>query len=212
MATKTQAPSAQAASATGHVLLPRITIAFCTQCKWNLRAAYYAQELLQTFGTSLGEVALLPSTGGTFVITLYHLPSNPNRAREAPGGINDEVGEDSKQGADAKSPGEVQVQQTVVWDRKVDGGFPETKDLKGRVRDLVEPGRGLGHTDRALRKGKGEDGGADASTAALKGTEGNVAVDDGRRGDGKTEAEGGNMDAEGNAEGRAKARECEDCK
>ncbi len=36
----------------------------------------------------------------------------------------------------------------VLWDRKVDGGFPETKELKRRVRDVIEPGRDLGHVDR----------------------------------------------------------------
>lgn len=28
-----------------------------------LRAAYFAQELLSTFGTTIGEVALIPATG-----------------------------------------------------------------------------------------------------------------------------------------------------
>lgn len=40
------------------------------------------------------------------------------------------------------------IQEYVIWDRKTDGGFPETKELKRRVRDLVEPGRRLGHVDR----------------------------------------------------------------
>lgn len=44
----------------------------------------------------------------------------------------------------------------VLWDRKTDGGFPETKELKRRVRDVVEPGRDLGHVDRG--KDKKEDG------------------------------------------------------
>lgn len=46
----------------------------------------------------------------------------------------------------------VNVQEYVIWDRKTDGGFPETKELKRRVRDLVEPGRGLGHVDRDYAK------------------------------------------------------------
>ena len=48
--------------------LPRITITYCTQCQWLLRAAWLAQELLSTFGAELGEVALLPGTGGIFAI------------------------------------------------------------------------------------------------------------------------------------------------
>ena len=39
---------------------PRVSITFCTQCHWMLRAAWMAQELLSTFGTDLGEVALIP--------------------------------------------------------------------------------------------------------------------------------------------------------
>lgn len=45
----------------------------------------------------------------------------------------------------------------MIWDRKTDGGFPETKELKRRVRDLVEPGRGLGHVDREYPKVGGEE-------------------------------------------------------
>ena len=48
---------------------PRIAIRYCTQCRWLLRAAWLAQELLSTFGTELGEVALAPGTGGVFEIT-----------------------------------------------------------------------------------------------------------------------------------------------
>ena len=50
-------------------LRPRIAIRYCTQCRWLLRAAWLAQELLSTFGTELGEVALAPGTGGVFEIT-----------------------------------------------------------------------------------------------------------------------------------------------
>ena len=47
---------------------PRIEIEYCTQCRWLLRAAWMAQELLTTFPTELGEVALVPGTGGIFDI------------------------------------------------------------------------------------------------------------------------------------------------
>jgi selenoprotein W-related protein len=43
----------------------------------------------------------------------------------------------------------VRLGEDVVWDRSVDGGFPELADLKRVVRDRVAPGRSLGHTDRA---------------------------------------------------------------
>lgn len=47
---------------------PKIRIDFCTKCKWNLRAAWYAQELLQTFDSQLGEVAMSPSGSGVFQV------------------------------------------------------------------------------------------------------------------------------------------------
>ena len=49
---------------------PRIAITYCRQCNWLLRAAWMAQELLSTFAENLGEVALVPGTGGAFSITL----------------------------------------------------------------------------------------------------------------------------------------------
>lgn len=88
---------------------PRIAITYCTQCHWLLRTAWMAQELLSTFGTDLGEVALIPATGGAFAIT---------------------------------------YDGTEIWERKRDGGFPDVKALKGRVRDRLDPTRDLGHLDR----------------------------------------------------------------
>jgi selenoprotein W-related protein len=49
---------------------PRLEIEYCTQCRWLLRAAWTAQELLTTFGLKLGEVALIPGTGGVFEVRL----------------------------------------------------------------------------------------------------------------------------------------------
>lgn len=52
---------------------PRIAIHYCTQCNWLLRSAWMAQELLHTFGDTLGEVALIPGTGGIFEIHINDL-------------------------------------------------------------------------------------------------------------------------------------------
>ncbi len=46
----------------------RVEIEYCTQCRWLLRAAWAAQELLTTFEEELGEVALIPGTGGIFEV------------------------------------------------------------------------------------------------------------------------------------------------
>ena len=49
---------------------PRVAITYCTQCRWILRAGWLAQELLFTFDTDLGEVALIPGTGGVFEVSV----------------------------------------------------------------------------------------------------------------------------------------------
>jgi selenoprotein W-related protein len=79
---------------------PRLEIEYCIQCRWLLRAAWVAQELLTTFQAELGEVALVPGTGGVF---------------------------------------EVRLAGVVVWSRASEGRFPELKELKQRVRDVVAP-------------------------------------------------------------------------
>lgn len=56
----------------------------------------------------------------------------------------------------------------MLWDRKVDGGFPETKELKRRVRDVVEPGRDLGHVDRGKDK-KEENAKTEETVGEVKG-------------------------------------------
>lgn len=96
-------------------------------------AYQYAQELLQTFSTSLGEVALIPVTGGIFDVTITH--STPPASS---------LPEENNPNAS--------VIETLLWDRKTEGGFPETKELKNRVRNVIEPGRDLGHIDRSLKK------------------------------------------------------------
>lgn len=88
---------------------PRIEINYCTQCRWLLRAAWMAQELLTTFESELGEVALQPGTGGVF---------------------------------------DVRLDGELVWSRKEEGRFPESKELKQLIRDRIAPDKPLGHSDR----------------------------------------------------------------
>lgn len=138
------------------VHLPRVAITFCTQCRWMLRAAYFAQELLSTFGGSIGEVALIPATGGLFTVRLTYKP------------------ESTVEG------GDVQAQEVLIWDRKAEGGFPETKILKQRVRNHIEPSKDLGHSDKPANKvksneagskeGKVEETGSDATGVATTGS------------------------------------------
>lgn len=51
-------------------MTPRVEIEYCTQCRWLLRAAWMAQELLTTFEREIGEVALVPGKGGVFEVRL----------------------------------------------------------------------------------------------------------------------------------------------
>ena len=87
----------------------RLEIIYCPGCRWLARAAWYAQELLETYCNDLGEVALIPSQkSGIFKIRF---------------------GDD------------------MIMDRAIDG-FLEAKIIKRRIRDHLEPGRHLGHTDK----------------------------------------------------------------
>ncbi len=47
---------------------PSVEITYCTQCRWLLRAAWVAQELLTTFEGELGAVTIVPGTGGVFEV------------------------------------------------------------------------------------------------------------------------------------------------
>ena len=43
---------------------------------------------------------------------------------------------------------EITLDDAVIWERKRDGGFPDVKVLKTRVRDHINPDQSLGHLDR----------------------------------------------------------------
>lgn len=48
---------------------PIVTISYCPKCRWMLRAAYMAQELLTTFEAELGGVLLKPAeTSGEYTV------------------------------------------------------------------------------------------------------------------------------------------------
>lgn len=49
---------------------PAITIHYCSQCNWMLRASWMTQEILHTFSTDIGSVTLAPGTGGIFRIDI----------------------------------------------------------------------------------------------------------------------------------------------
>lgn len=88
----------------------RIEIEYCTRCRWLLRAAWMAQELLTTFDGEVAELVLRPGSGGIF---------------------------------------DVHADGRRVWSRSAEGRFPDITELKQRVRDVISPGRDLGHADHA---------------------------------------------------------------
>lgn len=88
--------------------LNQVEIQYCTQCRWLLRAAWMAQELLTTFEQELHSVSLQPNTGGIF---------------------------------------DVRLNGVVIFSRKEAGRFPESKELKQLIRDVISPERHLGHSD-----------------------------------------------------------------
>lgn len=47
-----------------------LEIEYCTQCRWLLRAAWLAQEILTSFDTDIGRVSLVPGSGGIFDVQL----------------------------------------------------------------------------------------------------------------------------------------------
>ncbi len=46
----------------------RVEIHYCTGCRWLMRWAWMAQELLTTFEGELNELTLHPGTGGIFEV------------------------------------------------------------------------------------------------------------------------------------------------
>ena len=48
---------------------------------------------------------------------------------------------------DEKGTFRIELNENLVWCRSRDGGFPDAKTLKQRIRDLVNPERDLGHAE-----------------------------------------------------------------
>jgi selenoprotein W-related protein len=45
---------------------------------------------------------------------------------------------------------QILINESVIFDRKREGHFPEIKELKQMVRDLVAPEKSLGHSDKKV--------------------------------------------------------------
>lgn len=86
-----------------------------------MHVAQFAQELLSTFSNSIGEVALVPSTGGVFVIDITHIVVVPTDTDDTVETISIQCGGGGR--VLSNTPSTKQT-TTRLWDRKVDGGFP----------------------------------------------------------------------------------------
>ena len=122
---------------------------------------------------------------------------------------------------DASDASDAQVRKTLLWDRKTQGGFPETKVLKQLVRDQIDPERDLGHSDVGGKKKAAVPQAADevkVDEVKVDGVEvGGVRVN-GRKEKaaesmvGDVEAEGVYEMMDGKRDADADGGVCEDCK
>ena len=81
--------------------LPLVEIEYCRQCRWLMRAAWMAQELLATFEEDIAGVTLKPGTGGVFDI---RIGADPVWSRAAEGGLP-EIAELKRRVRDKVAPG-----------------------------------------------------------------------------------------------------------
>ncbi|KAF3992174.1 hypothetical protein FT663_01309 [Candidozyma haemuli var. vulneris] len=109
---------------------PKVSISYCARCKWQNRAVWYLQEILQTFSDPeknlIPEVAVCPSY-------------------DNPGLFEISVTKDN--------------QEQIVYKRKMKksdvdqsaeyyyDGFPDSKLLKVLLRNALFPEAGLGHAE-----------------------------------------------------------------
>lgn len=60
----------------------------------------------------------------------------------------EELGEVSLRPSEVSGRFQVFLENEVIFDRKREGHFPEAKELKQIVRDLICPEKSLGHSDK----------------------------------------------------------------
>jgi selT/selW/selH-like putative selenoprotein len=97
-----------------------IYIEFCDRCRWLHRASWVQTELFLTFP---------PPNIANIVLT-------PLNSDETAGQFRVWLSYGAERAL------------LLMWDRKMEGGFPELKVLKQRIRDKIQPGKSLGHSDK----------------------------------------------------------------
>ncbi|QPG77329.1 hypothetical protein FOA43_004738 [Brettanomyces nanus] len=136
-----QSPPSSELQQMDNILLdyPMVSISYCVRCKWMLRATWYQQEILQTFGSKQDPV-ITSSCNEVPKLTVNSVILKPSLV------------------AGTFTIG-VKVKKydnwTVIWDRKMDGGFPDSKVVKQKIRDLVRPGLKMNHLDNVSATNNG---------------------------------------------------------
>jgi len=100
------------------IIYNNVSIAYCPGCGWLHRAQWYATELLLTFNERP---------------VRKNLPALLHSCTLLPSSISGTF--------------VITLNDDVVWHREADDGFPELKELKNRMRDLLDPRVDLGHSE-----------------------------------------------------------------
>ena len=61
--------------------------------------------------------------------------------------FNDEINSVALKPSEVNGDFHITINDKKIFDRKEYGGFPEIKELKQMVRDIIAPGKSLGHAD-----------------------------------------------------------------
>jgi len=129
--TSTRSSSDDEIKTTGPPFSCQVVIEYCTGCRWMLKSFWYAQELLTTFSKTdgLDAVTVVPSTDdrtGIYVVRL----------------LTSSTTDDEEQNP----------KMMELWDRHTVSGFPQPKDIKQKIRDVIDPNKYLGHSDTEEKK------------------------------------------------------------
>ncbi|GMH87537.1 hypothetical protein TrST_g13301 [Triparma strigata] len=106
-----------------------LKIVFCDGCGWFARSQWYSYELFQTFHTRRLQKGLEPLISETTIAA-------------------------SENAGDWR----MEINNQLVWDRRTDGGFPDLKLVKNRVKEVLDPSVDLGHSEIKCSNSSAETG------------------------------------------------------
>ena len=104
----------------------QMSIEYCSSYGWGLRSFWLAQEVLTTFSSE-------PNLVATTLV-----PCRPPTRTQGVFRVQIQDDDDSS--------------CSLLWDREAHGGFPEAKELKQLVRDVINPDLYLGHSDASSKQ------------------------------------------------------------